>query len=335
MKHLSLLIAILLFACSKREIPLPNPVLLKPAKIITQLDSIFFTNVSLFTDDERIYILNQNPAFIAATDKNFNLLWIRNEEGNGPSDLYYPEQVNVIKEKLYILDHGNQSLKQFEKKTGNFISSLKIPEPVQRFRFDLTQDEHALFTVFNSVNHENVIKVDRNGEVIKKFGTTFPERPGPNRQMKYFQLDGNGNLILIGASLPYVELLDQEGESINRFDLSKYEPIKRSLDSLEVTVGEAPRNTIPTIITDAQYKDGKLYASFTDRIGLDRTKARNLLVFRLNERDCELEAIYKFQTGTDDDNFNPKYFHVDAIDKKLYVQGLVTRYIYVFDLPDS
>ncbi|WP_010609919.1 hypothetical protein [Cecembia calidifontis] len=335
MKYLALLIAVLFIGCSSKEVTHSSPILLKPTKTITKLDSIFFTNVSLFTDEDRIYILNQNPAFIAATDKNFNLLWIRNEEGNGPSDLYFPEQVKAFKEKLFVLDHGNQSLKQFEKTSGDFISSLKIPEPVQRFRFDVTQEEHALFTVFNAGNNENVIKVNRIGEVIKRFGTTFPERQGPNRQMKYLQLDENGNLILIGASLPYVELLDHKGESINRFDLSKYEPIKRALDSLEVNVGEASRNTIPTIITDAQYKEGKLYVSFTDRIGLDRGKARNLLVIRLSERDCELEAIYKFQTGTEDDHFNPKYFHVDAIDKKLYVQGLVTRYIYVFDLPET
>ena len=82
--------------------------------------------------------------------------------------------------------------------------------------------------------------------------------------MKYFQLQENENLILIGASLPYIELLNQEGESVNRFDLRKYEPIKRALDSLEVTVGEASRNTIPTIITDAQYKDGKLYKANAD-----------------------------------------------------------------------
>lgn len=335
MKNLALIVAIIFIACSSNEDTLTSPILLKPNKTISQLDSIYFTNVSLYTDEERIYILNQNPAFIAATDKNFNLLWVRNEEGNGPSDLYFPEQVKLKNEKLYILDHGNHSLKQFEKKTGDFISSLKIPEPVQRFRFDLTQDEHALFTVFNSVNHENVIKVNRNGEVTNRFGTSFLDRPGPNRQMKYFQLDKNENLILIGASLPYVEFLDAKGNSINRFDLSRFEPLKRALDSLEVSIGEAPGNTIPTIITDAQYTDGKLYVAFTDRIGLDRSKARNLLVFRLNEWDCELEGIYKFQTGTEDDHFNPKYFHVDAIGKKLYVQGLVTRYIYVYDIPGT
>lgn len=335
MKRIVLIATTLLLACSSENDSLQNPILLYPINTITSLDSIYFTNVSLITEEERIYILNQNPAYIAATDKDFNLLWVRIEEGNGPGDLYFPEQVKAFKEKLYVLDHGNQSLKQFDAKTGEFLSYLKIPEPVQRFRFDVTQDGHALFTVFNSVNHENVIKVNPNGEVIKVFGTIFPERPGPNRQMKYFQLNENENLILIGASIPYVELVNQEGVSINRFDLSKFEPLKRALDSLELTVEKASSNTIPTIIIDAQYTDRKLYVSFTDRIGRDRENARNLLVFRLNERSCELETIYKFQTGTEDDHFNPKYFHVDEINKKLYVQGLVTRYIYVFDLPET
>jgi len=316
----------------KSEIPVIE---LKPYKTITQLDSLFFTNISIFSDSERNYIVSQNPVFLAATDKEFNLLWTNLSEGQGPNELYFPEQGKVLMDHVYILDQGNQSIKKFDSKNGEFVSSTKISENFMKFRFDISESENYYVTHYSPIDEFSVIKLNNQGKILKKFGTVFPERAGPNRQMKYFQLDGHENIILIGASLPYIEILNQEGESIKRFDIEVYEPIKRALDSLENDIIKGVRineNSIPMMIKDVQYVNGRLYVSFTDRIGENRTNARNLLVFKLNENECELEMIYKFNTSTDDDNLHPAYFYIDQQAQKLYVQGLITKHIYIFDL---
>ena len=331
------LLLIIAFACTEKEEKSIPIIELKPIKTITQLDSLFFTSVSIFADEERNYIISQNPVFLAATDKDFNILWSHNEEGHGPNELDFPEQGKVFDEHLNILDQGNQSLKRFDSKTGEFISSTKVPEPFMKFRFGMSKNGESFISYYSPSENISVLKINNLGEISGRFGSQFPESIGPNRQMKYIQLDDNENIILIGASLPFVEILNQEGKSINRFDIGKYEPVKRVLDSLEHDIIKGERitpNSIPMIIKDAQFSAGKLYLSFTDRIGEDRTKARNLLVFRLNEKECVLESIFKFKTSTEDDNLHPAYFYIDQSSQKLYVQGLITKHLYVFDLPN-
>jgi hypothetical protein len=207
-----------------------------------------------------------------------------------------------------------------------------------KFRFDKSNSGNFYFSVFDPMENYSLIKVNSQGKLLNHFGSFFPEVGlGSNRQMKYFQLDDKENIILIGASLPYIEILNKDGESLNIFSIDKYEPIKRAFDSLENDIkfnkkGIQP-NSIPSFIVDAQYTEGKLYVSFTDRIGLDRSKARNLLVFKLNEKSCELERIYKFKTDTQDDGFHPVNFFIDSKNKKLLVQGLITKQIYEFKIP--
>jgi hypothetical protein len=327
---------ILCFACTQNQ-EKPIPIIeLKPTKTITELDTLYFTKVSIFSDKDRNYILSQNPVFLAATDKEFNLLWSHKKEGQGPEELDYPEQGKVFGEQLFVLDQGNQSIKRFDSKSGEYISSIKINENFMKFRFDMAENGDSYLSYYSPKESISALKITSLGVTADRIGSEFPMRIGPNRQMKYLQLDDQGNIILIGASLPYIEILNQEGKSINRFALDKYEPIKRALDSLESDIAKGERinqNSIPMFIMDAQYSEGKLYLSFTDRIGTDRTNARNLLVFRLNEKECELESIYKFKTATDDDNLHPAYFYIDKHAQKLYVQGLITKHIYSFDLP--
>jgi hypothetical protein len=338
MKNLSLsLLLLFLFSCNEKEYKELTIIELIPTKTISQLDTLFFINVSIFADEEKNYVLSRSPAFLAATDKEFNLLWVHSAEGSGPSDLSFPEQGKSDGKELFVLNHGNFSLKGFNTQSGGFVSSIKVSEPFMKFRFDRTNQGYGYFNVYSPADSISVIQTDVQGTVTGRFGAVFPERSGPNRQMKYFQLDEKGNVILIGASLPFIEILNAGGKSLNRFDIEKYEPIKRALDSLEMDIIKGERiteNSIPSFVKDAQYANGKLYVSFTDRVGTDRTNARNLLVFRLNEDECELETMYKFRTGTDDDNLHPGYFYVDSFSKKLYVQGLITKQIYIFDLPD-
>ncbi|MGY6557813.1 MAG: hypothetical protein ACXIT9_00860 [Nitritalea sp.] len=312
---------------------------LEPDRVVSELDSLFFVKVSFNKFNSDNFILSQNPAFLSKTSSDFEPIWTYNKEGVGPGELRYPEQSVIRDGILYVLDHGNQSLKSFDIKGGSFLSSFRIPKPVMRQRFAISNNGNFYFSVLEIGENNSVVEVDSSGELIRYIGVNFPETGvGSNRQMKLFQLDENDNIILIGASLPYIEILDNSGKSLNSFSLTGFEPIRRALDSLENDIitkkrGHEP-SSIPIYIEDAQYVNGRLYVSFTDRIGLDRTKARNLLEFKLDENSCDLERIFKFKTGTDDDRFHPLNFYVDDNNKKLMVQGLVTKNIYEFKLPD-
>jgi hypothetical protein len=330
---------IIIFGCKIEENNEVILVELEPSSVVSEIDSLFFVRVSLSSYKKNNFILSQYPSFLAKTNSMFEPLWVYDEEGEGPTDLNYPEQLIIKNEKIFVLDHGNQSLKTFNLNDGDFLSSFRIPESVMKNRFDISRTGNFYFSILGLNENNSVIEVDPTGNLVKHIGVKFPETGiGSNRQMKYFQLDKNDNLILIGASLPYVEILNKSGKTINRFSLDEFEPIKRALDSMENDILTNKRgnqsNSIPSYIIDAQYVNGRLYVSFTDRIGLDRTKARNLLEFKLDDKDCKLVRVYKFKTGTQDDGFHPANFYVDGFNRKLLAQGLITKQIYEFKLPD-
>ncbi|WPR74049.1 hypothetical protein [Algoriphagus sp. NG3] len=339
MKRLLVAVLIVSFSCKEKidkseEIEILE---LYPVKTIDHLDSFFFTSVTLLGNKENNFIISHNPAFLAITNKDFDVLQVLRDTGAGPKEFSFPTQGRYIEGSLYIADLGNHSIKRFDSNNGQFISAVKIPEPVLDFKFDVDNKGNIYYPIFSPFDENVILKVDKVGEQLDRFKVSFPESEiGKNRQVKHFQSDEKGNLIVVGASLPYIEMLDSVGSSINRFNIKNVEPIKTSIDSLESDLRKNPnsQNNIPMIIMGVQYDRGRLYVSFVDRVGLDRSKARNLLVFRINETSCELEKIFKFRTGTDDDGFHPINFYVDSQVGKLYTQGLGTKHVYVFDLPE-
>jgi len=325
-------------SCKRNKEVAMEVIELVPERTISQLDTLFFTDVTMFSDSKQNYILSRNPAFLATTDKEFSVLNISSGRGSGPDEFSFPTQGKEYKGVVYVVDQGNQSIKRFNADGGEFISSSRIPEQIFDFRFEIDQEENVYYSIFSPFDDDIILKVDKDGNPIDRFSTSFPvnSEAGENRQVKHFQRDENGNLIVIGASLPFVEMLDPSGKSINRFDIGDVEPIKRSIDSLEYDLSKKPasKSNIPMVILGAQYDKGRLYLAFVDRVGYNRSNARNLLVFKIDENKCQLEKILKFRTGTDDDGFHPSNFHVDSNEGKLYAQGLGTKHIYVFDLPE-
>lgn len=322
---------------SKEENYTPEFIEMTPVKVITEIDSLLFTNVFISSKENKIFTISSRPAFIAYTDREFNLKNEVTDRGNGPDALAFPTSAVVRNGVLTVLDEGNQSIKEFDIEYGQFLNSEKIPQQIMNFRFDIDSLGNVYYPVYSPIDNVSIIKVNKSGEIIDRIESIFPvaNNKGSHRQVKLFQRDEQGNYIIIGANLPYIEYLDPSGKSLNRFDLDNFEPIKRAIDSLEVDIsnGFFQPNSIPMVIMDAQYDSGKLYIKFTDRVGYNRSNARNLLVFEISKEELKLEKILKFRTGTRDDEFHPASFHVDSKGGKIYAQGFDTKYIYEFELP--
>ncbi len=77
-----------------------------------------------------------------------------------------------------------------------------------------------------------------------------------------------------------------------------------------------------------------MYTSFTDRLGNIRKDVRHILVFKLLPEECVLEAILKFDTGTEDDDIHFDIRYIDPHSHSIYVQGCCTDQLYEFLLPE-
>ncbi len=308
--------------------------------MLDEFDGVFFTGVNFYSDENQVYVINKNPAMVIFLDKEFNVNTLVERRGNGPDDISFPNQLLTSKYGLLVEDLGNSKISLINPKNGEFIEEFFIPEPVNQGKFLFDGEDTFYFPVVGyKSDSASVLKVNMKGEITGKLGQKMPQKEGDfNRQVRIIQRFEDNDLILIGINLPFVDIITPQGELVKRHTLDQFEPIKRALDSLEKDMSGPGRERNPkevqSIIIDCQYSNGKLYATFTDRIGMDRTKARHLLEFELDKESIELTRVFRFQTDTPDDNLHPYAFHVDHHSKKIYTQGLITKQIYVFDLPD-
>lgn len=258
--------------------------------------------------------------------------------GNGPEDLGYPNQLLITDYGLMIEDLENLKVSFINPKNGDFVKEIFIPEPINRGRFVFDGINSFYFPIRGYDSDSiSVLRMNLSGEVIGKISSIMPQKENDlNRQSRIIQTFDD-KLLLIGVNLPFIDIVNNDGELVKRHTLDQFEPIKRALDSLEndFQKPEYERNPkgVKSIVIDAQFTNNKLYLTFTDRVGLDRSKARHLLEFSVNESSIDLTKIFRFQTDSPDDNLHPYSFHVDEHAGKIYTQGLITKQIYVFDLP--
>ncbi|MDF2159074.1 6-bladed beta-propeller [Algoriphagus sp. CAU 1675] len=316
----------------------PELVVLKPEKVLDDFgDGVFFTRVAITADTERVYVANQNPATLFFLDKDFNLLRVIEDRGDGPGSILNPVQVESTEHGLMVEDRGNNRISIYHPITGEFLEQINLPEPVSIWRFFYDGNSILYFPLRGYKSDSNsVLKVNLKGEPLGKVGVWMPQNDNDfNRQSRLIQPFEDGKIMLLGINLPYLDIISEKGELLRRHRLDQFEPIKRALDSLENDFKkpgyERGEKEIKHILVDAQYTDEHLYLTFTDRVGLDRAKARHLLEFKFFEDSLIFQRMFRFETGSPDDNLHPFTFFVDRGANKIYTQGLITQNIYVFD----
>lgn len=337
------LIVILIFtsiSCKNDSIKELPTTILEPKLVFDEFEGpIFFTNVQFESDENNVYLINSRPSMFLILNKDFDIKTLVERRGNGPEDLDYPIQLQKSKYGLLIEDRGNYKISIVNPQDGAYIDEIPIPEPVAHTKFFFRDDTFYFPMVGYKSDSTSVLKFNLLGEVLGKMGFLMPEPENDfNRQVRLIQ-PLQDNLVLIGVNLPYVDILSsgENVELIKRHRWDKFEPLKRALDSLENDFRkpgyEVNEREVKSVVIDAQIVNDRMFLTFTDRIGLDRSKARHLLEFKIDESSIEFIRAMRFQTGTPDDNLNPTAFHVDPYAKKIYTQGLITKQIYVFDLP--
>tara|TARA_R110002020_G_scaffold198198_2_gene399384 strand:- start:1111 stop:2148 length:1038 start_codon:yes stop_codon:yes gene_type:complete len=342
--YFNIILAVFILSCSgEKEIVTsftPKTHVLTPERVFEDFgEGVFFTRTTINSDEERIYVANINPAALFILDKDFNLLKLVEERGDGPGALLSPIQIVPTEHGLMVEDRGNYRISIFHPVTGEYLEEINIPDAVSTWRFFYENGEFYFPLKGYQSDSLSVLKVNSQGEPIGKFGALMPQVKGDfNRQARLIQPFGDDKIMLIGINLPYLDILTKAGNHLVTHRLDQFEPLKRALDSLENDFKkpgyERGIKEIKHILIDAQYTGEKLYLTFTDRIGLDRSKVRHMLEISVSESGVNLDRMFRFETSSPDDNLHPFTFHVDQKAGKIYTQGLITQNIYVFNLPD-
>lgn len=325
---------------AEKKYDLPEVQLLKPLRSISNLaDSVFLSRMVHLTGNEKhLVFIDYQQSIVALTDKSLALQYVYYLKGKGPGELSYPDNPFIQQDTLYIEDSGNYRINAYSLLNGTFLYSFKIPLISQGRKAVRDTEGNWFFATTPLPSGKSIYKISPEGKVLQEYGDLYPsERFPQNRQFRYVQLNERGEVISLGVNSGFLDIYASEGKLLKRYDISGYEPVKRALDSTENDIRTKPNlqdgNTQALLFTDSYYYKGRLYASFTDRLGNIRKNVRHILVFKLLPEACILETILKFDTGTTDDDTDFDIRYIDPHSHSIYVQA-GTAQLYEFSLPE-
>lgn len=312
---------------------------LKPAKVISKIaDTLFFKKVKIHTYKDLIIFCDEANARIIVTNRKYEPIYTIAKKGDAPDELRYPLNILVRNDTLFVED-ASFKINAYHSKNGLYISSCKI-EAKSVFGSVWARDSLGNFYLSSEPDEEgkSILKINSQGKTLKWFGEKFPiETNNLIAHYKHIQLTGNQKIIALSRTWGYLDFYDTStGELLKRINISHYEPIQRAIDSMkrDISLSPATRQNVRNLFMNSFYANGKLYVTFTDRIGTNRKHVRHILVFNVDESKFEvkLHKILKIKTNTEDDAIHFDALHVDSQNDVLYLQGNVTYNIYEFHL---
>ncbi len=313
---------------------------LSPIKTLNRIsDTILIGQMSAINVEDNIIMLAESSkSRILVTDTNFNLRYILgNTRGAGPGEFNHVFSPIIRNNKIYAYDQGNQRINIFNKTKGEFIKSIKLADRISSTTYDffLDKENNIYFPTDPEKDGKVFLKLDSNGVIIKKFGNTLLKADNIAEQTNsnYRELAvENDRIITIATSLGIVELFDLEGNKISSFDISNYEPIKTTEKLVKEDAKNNPEQT--SILNLSVYVRGnEIFVPIADRSTQDVNSITQVLVFNWSDKYCKLSKKISFKTNKDDNGQICMVLFPTRDKKYVYMQGLVTKQLYVFKMP--
>ena len=329
-----------------QEIPYLGDIELFPTKTIDKIgDSIFIGRVTAFKQEGDIIMVAEGEKHrILVLDTTFKLKSILGKnKGSGPGEFNYVSNPTLYNHKIYAYDQGNQRINIFDKNTGGFQNSLKLPLRLtsgMQEQFYMTNDANIYSATDPEKNGEMLLKLDINGKLIKKFGENILKNYYTTEQIKlsanYKIISGNeNNIVSIGVSSAVVEVYDTTGKKLNSFDLGTDEPFKSHLKYLPKQMKEMP-DAIISFVAGILVRKSRLYilaSSYIEENMKDNTAIKHLWVYDFSADHCKLVRKIRLNTNKEENLMSPSIFYVAEDEKAIYTQGLMTKNLYVFKMP--
>jgi len=313
--------------------------ILKPTKVLSQLgDSIFFKKVKVCTYKSTIIFMDETNARIIVTDQKHNILYAIHKRGDAPHELRYPLNILVRNDTLFVED-SNFKINAYHFKNGVYLCSFKT-EAKSAMGNTWATDTFGYFYLSSEPDEygKSILQLNTQGKPIKWFGEKYPDEVNNyNAHYKIIQITEKQDILALSRTWGYIDFYNtNEGKLIKRIALNQYEPVRRALDSMENDKRRNPEiiNHIRNLFTSVLYLKGKIYVTFTDRIGTNRKLTRHILVFSVDENKYEIRfsEVLKIETQTHDDDIDFELLNIDEENKLLYLQGKVTYNIYIIPL---
>jgi hypothetical protein len=149
----------------------------KLVKIITDQSDYIFENITdaVLTSCNDIIILDGKGCTVSKYDWDGNLIKRIGQRGQGPGDFFWPTRINVLNEKMYILDRLNYRLVEADLKLKN-LKYFKLKGNRLLDSFDVINNNTFIIaqSSFNKPDGDKINIIDKKENIIKSFFNHTP-----------------------------------------------------------------------------------------------------------------------------------------------------------------
>ena len=318
-------------------------VIITPTRTFDAIDTCFFKDVNIITKYDKIYISDNEASRVIVADTTGKFIRIIGKKGEGPKEIDWAEQMFIKNNELHVISGGYQGFKVYEITTGAFLKAFKFSEEkdamsCRYYNSIPTDNESNFYYTTKPINDGCIVKADKNGKKIIKFGKLTPYTPDVNqtfnRNFKTIVQTDRSTLITANTSTAVIEEYDFNGKLVKEYDISQIPEVKYAQDKMIEDFKKKPEliKMINGFILGIGYYNGYLYLMYGDR-AIDRKSINHILVLDMNKNAILVQKI-RFKTVLDDDDVAHLSLFVDAPNKKIYTQGMGTNNIYQFSIPE-
>lgn len=261
-------------------------------------NSIYISDANhIFADSNSIFISDSKNSRVIEFNSRLEFLSMFGKYGNGPGELTGSSFIQKHKDLIYVADKNEPKIAVYSE-TGNFIEDIKLKYPPFG-NFCVLDNGNIVYNY--PVNDKPLLIVDKNGDVVKKFGSKLNNFIQNNSKLyEQYVFIFKNQLISLNINEPFLNIYSLTNYSlINKFDLrdniyfkSRYKFMKDEL--IEKTDYYKNKNFI--FIKEAILYDNKLYFSYLKNINKDLF-CNNILVFDLIKNRVTHHFSFEYLSG--------------------------------------
>ncbi|NDV46523.1 hypothetical protein D0T49_05635 [Paludibacter sp. 221] len=287
---LSLLLLTLLLGCKKDSFEEVKVKLQKIDEIEDYPDSsLFIGATSMYSANDKIYILDKSRGDVASFDENFEEFNVFGKFGMGPEELNIPTGFFVTKDSVFVFDQGAGGIKLFT--DSKYNKTIRIPGGNYPTRFFLYND--LIFSTHITENTNFVIAdINDTDAEIKQIGEPFKFPSTFQTMIRNHKLLYQSDLLFFAVSdnLPIIQIYDLENYSlIEEFDYSNIPTVKQTLNFIKEKI---PLNekSYTVSINDAYLHNNAIFILWATRV--DGYKVKTIFKFNIEGESLVYNKTY-------------------------------------------
>jgi hypothetical protein len=327
------IIIFIIFSCNNRTSKKIDSISLYPKKTIETInDTTFFSTVfSMKYSNGNLFISDFKNNRVLCTNREYKLLRIFGQTGNGPGDLINPFGCFIDSQYLYVFQHGNERINKYDINNNKFVGDIPFKIGMLDHGYLILKD--SIYSSF--MKDEFPISImDMSGVKIKSFGSrnhVLKLNQGFPRVFMFEYLKKTNEILAICESEPVIEKYSKDGKLIKVYNFSNYEPFHESIIA-DDQLRKEPRDANATFgfIQDTFIDDDYLYLliySYNKEKKCD--SSNTIMILRMTQND--IIPIKNLILNPNEDSWFTAF---TIYSNKLIAYNSVNSEINEYDLPN-